>query len=70
MKPKDLDVTKEHGYIDGKNMVHLAGEETTPQPKNDEIVVFKSFFQAELWLPMYRMIAPILKKSMKCIYTN
>jgi hypothetical protein len=27
----------------GKKLIHCAREETTPEPKNDEVVVFKSF---------------------------
>lgn len=37
-------------------------EEMTPKSKNDEIVVFKSFFQASLCLPMHPMVATILNK--------
>jgi hypothetical protein len=29
-----------------KKLIRFAGEETTPDPKNDEVVVFKSFFRA------------------------
>jgi hypothetical protein len=31
-----------------KKLLRFAGEETTPEPKNDEVVVFKSFFKAGL----------------------
>jgi hypothetical protein len=69
VKPEDLDVMKRLRYIDDKNKVCLAGEETTPQLKDDHVVVFNSFFRAELRLPIYRKIAKVLK-SMKCIWTN
>lgn len=42
--------------------VHLVGEETTPKSKSNEIVVFRSFFQADLWMPMHKMFANVLKK--------
>jgi hypothetical protein len=42
--------------------VHLAGEETTPKSKSNKIVVFRSFFQANLRMPMYKMFANVLKK--------
>jgi hypothetical protein len=29
-------------------LVRFVGEETTPEPKKDEVVVFKSFFRAGL----------------------
>jgi hypothetical protein len=31
-----------------RKLVRFAGEETTPTPKDDEIVVFNSFFRAGL----------------------
>jgi hypothetical protein len=39
-----------------KKLVLFAGEETTPSPKNDEVVVFKSFFRAGLRFPLNEMI--------------
>jgi hypothetical protein len=44
-----------------KNLVHFAGEETTPTPKDDEVVVFKSFFRAGLWFPLNEMIGKFWK---------
>jgi hypothetical protein len=43
-----------------KKLIHFAGEETTPEPKNDEVVVFKSFFRAGLWFPLNEMIGEVL----------
>jgi hypothetical protein len=34
-----------------KKLIRFAGEETTPEPKNDEVVVFKSFFRAGCGFP-------------------
>jgi hypothetical protein len=31
-----------------RKLVHFSGDETTPTPKDDEVVVFKSFFRAGL----------------------
>jgi hypothetical protein len=39
----------------------FAGEETTPEPKKDEVVVFKSFFRAGLRFPLNKMIGEVLK---------
>jgi hypothetical protein len=39
-----------------KKLLRFVGEETTPEPKNDEIVVFKSFFKAGLRFPLHEMI--------------
>jgi hypothetical protein len=34
-----------------KKLIHFSGEETTPTPENDEVVVFRSFFRAGLRFP-------------------
>jgi hypothetical protein len=43
-----------------KKLIHFAGEETIPTPKNDEVVVFKSFFRAGLWFPLNEMTGEVL----------
>jgi hypothetical protein len=43
-----------------KKLIHFAGEETTPTPKDDEVVVFKSFFKAGLRFPLNEMIGEVL----------
>jgi hypothetical protein len=43
-----------------KKLIHFAGEETTPEPKNDEVVVFKSFFRVGLWFPLNEMVGEVL----------
>jgi hypothetical protein len=45
-----------------RKLVRFAGEETTPTPKDDEVVVFKSFFRAGLRFPLNEMIGGVLKK--------
>jgi hypothetical protein len=45
-----------------KELVRFGGEEITPKPGNDEVVVFKSFFKAGLRFPLNDMIADVLKK--------
>jgi hypothetical protein len=55
---------KKLGYI-GENddeLIRFAGEEIIPEPKEDEVVVFKSFFRAGLRFPLYEMIGEVLKK--------
>jgi hypothetical protein len=44
-----------------RKLVRFAGEETTPTPKDDEIVIFKSFFRAGLRFPLNEMIGEVLK---------
>jgi hypothetical protein len=43
-----------------KKLICFAGEETTPTPKGDEVVVFKSFFRAGLQFPLNEMIGEVL----------
>jgi hypothetical protein len=43
-----------------KKLIRFAGEETTPTPKDDKVVVFKSFFIAGLRFPLNKMIGEVL----------
>jgi hypothetical protein len=43
-----------------KKLIRFAREETTPTPKDDEVVVFKSFFRAGLRFPLNEMIGEVL----------
>jgi hypothetical protein len=43
-----------------RKLIRFAGEETTPVSKDDEVVVFKSFFRAGLWSPLNEMIGEVL----------
>jgi hypothetical protein len=64
VKAEDLVLMKKLGYF-GKNddeLVRFAGEETIPEPKEDEVVVLKSFFGVGLQFPLYEMINEVLKK--------
>jgi hypothetical protein len=45
-----------------KELIWFGGEEITPKPEKDEVVVFKSFFKAGLRFPLNEMIADVLKK--------
>jgi hypothetical protein len=50
------------GYFEEveKKLIRFAREETTPTPKDDEVVVFKSFFRAGLRFPLNEMIGEVL----------
>jgi hypothetical protein len=60
----DLPKLLKLGYFneEKKELIRFGGEETTPKPGKDEIVVFKSFFKAGLRFPLNKMIANVLKK--------
>jgi hypothetical protein len=45
-----------------KKLLRFEGEETTPKPEKDEIVIFKSFLKAGLRFPLHGIIADVLKK--------
>jgi hypothetical protein len=52
------------GYIRvaEKKLIRFGGEEITPKPENDEVVVFKSFFKAGLRFPLHGMIEDVFGK--------
>ena len=60
----DLSKMVKSGYFSEsqKKLLRFGGEETTPKPGKDEVVVFKSFFKAGLRFPLNKMIADVLNK--------
>jgi hypothetical protein len=60
---EDLVMMKKLGYFGEteSKLNHFAGEEVVPEPKEDEVVVFKSFFRAGLRFPLYDIIGEVLK---------
>jgi hypothetical protein len=61
---EDLVMMKKLGYFGEaeSKLIRFAGEEVIPEPKEDEVVVFKSFFRAGLRFPLYDIIGDVLKK--------
>jgi hypothetical protein len=59
----DMPMMMKLGYFGEakRKLVRFAGEETTPAPKDDEVVVFRSFFRVGLRLPLNEMIGEVLK---------
>jgi hypothetical protein len=53
---------KKLGYFgkDDDELIRFAGHEVIPEPRDDEVVVFKSF-RARLRFPLYEMIDDVLK---------
>ena len=60
----DMPMMMKLGYFgEAKSkLVCFAGEEVILEPKDDEVVVFKSFFRAGLRFPLYDMIGEVLKR--------
>jgi hypothetical protein len=58
----DVPMMMKLGYfvVAEKKLIRFAGEETTPTPKDDEVVVFESFFRAGLRFPLNEMIGEVL----------
>jgi hypothetical protein len=58
----DVPMMMKLGYFEEveKKLIRFAREETTPTPKDDEVVVFKSFFRAGLRFPLNEMIGEVL----------
>ena len=64
VKAEDLVLMKKLGYF-GKNddgLIRFARDEVILETKDDEVIVFKSFFQVGLQFPLYEMIDEVLKK--------
>jgi hypothetical protein len=59
----DMVMMKKLGYFGEaeSKLVQFAGEEVILEPKDDEVVVFKSFFRAGLRFPLHEMIGEVLK---------
>jgi hypothetical protein len=64
MKLEDLILMKKLDYFvnNDDELIRFAGDEIVPESKNDEVIVFKSFFRAGLRFPLYEMISEVLKK--------
>jgi hypothetical protein len=70
VKAEDLVLMKKLGYF-GKNddgLIRFVVDEVIPESKDDELVVFKSFFRAGLRFPLYEMIGEVLKKFEICLH--
>jgi hypothetical protein len=57
----DLAKMVKAGYFseNQKKLLRFGGEETTPKPEKDEIVIFKSFLKAGLRFPLHGIIADV-----------
>ena len=46
-------------HLKHSKLIRFVGEKMVPEPKEDEVVVFKSFFRAGLWFPLYDIIGEV-----------
>lgn len=61
-----IEVLINTNYISDTSIVSLGGEDTTPLPDKNEVMVFQSFVKARLQFPLHKMVVEVLKKL---IYT-
>jgi hypothetical protein len=61
---EDLVMMEKLGYFgeDECKLICFASEDVIPEPKEDEVVVFRSFFRTGLWFPLYDIIGEVLKR--------
>jgi hypothetical protein len=59
----DMPMMIKLGYFEEaqKRLIRFGGEETTPKPENDEVVVLRSFFKVGLRFPLHEMIGDVLE---------
>ena len=59
----DMSMMMKLGYFREaeRKLIRFAEEETTPAPKSDEVMVFKSFFRVGQRFPLNEMIGEVLK---------
>jgi hypothetical protein len=64
VKAEDLVLIKKLGCFLKNNdgLIRFTGDEVIVEPKDDEVIVFKSFFRAGFRFPLYEMIDEVLKK--------
>jgi hypothetical protein len=64
VKEEDLILMKKLGYFgkDDDKLIRFTRDEAILEPRDDEVIVFKSFFKVGLWFPLYEMIGEVLKK--------
>jgi hypothetical protein len=63
MMADDMVMMKKLGYFGEaeSKLIRFVGEEVILEPKDDEVVVFKSFFREGLRFPLHEMIGEVLK---------
>jgi hypothetical protein len=62
IKGGHIEVLNRFGYIDNVDWVQLGGDDLVPKPKEDEVVVFRSFLKVRLRFPLHKMVVAILKR--------
>jgi hypothetical protein len=48
-------------YFRDMSIVRVSGDNNVPAPKEEEVVIYRSFFKAGLWFPLSRFVVEVLK---------
>jgi hypothetical protein len=50
------------GYIDNVDWVRLGRDDLVLTPKDDKVIMFRSFLKAELRFPLHKIVVAVLKR--------
>jgi hypothetical protein len=62
IKEGHIQVLTESHYISDSSLVRLGGKDVVSMPKENEVVVVRSFLKARLWFPLHKMVVVVLKR--------
>lgn len=62
IKGGHIQVLTNNQYISNADLVRLGGENTTPMPREDDVVIFQSFRKVGLWFLLLKMVVGVLKR--------
>jgi hypothetical protein len=48
-------------YFHDISIVRAEGDNNTPVPEDDEVVVYRSFMKARVWFPLDKFLVEVLK---------
>ena len=48
-------------YFRDMSIVRVGGDNTAPAPKENEVVIYRSFLKAGLWFPLSKFVVEVLK---------
>jgi hypothetical protein len=62
IKGRHIEVLNHFSYIDNVDWVRLGGDDLVTNPKEDKVIVFRSFLKASLRFPLHKTTIVILKR--------
>jgi hypothetical protein len=61
IKGGNIEVLNRFGYINNIDWARLGVDDLVPKPKEDKVVVFRSFLKAGLRFPLHKTVVAVLK---------